>query len=769
MAALEIGGGADNDMESIRVSWGCTVQLWQFSWGGWRHTLSEGDYNATEIADAGVESNAVSAMIVTQTEFAPRPITTEATVRLIAELPEARSFTSKVLPEDSVYMTMPHPEEGHDMHVLPVLPEWGFERSGLRPLRIDSFGDVSQVDVIVNCPNDCSRNALSCDTTWGRCKCLPGFYRDDCALRDCPEDCNGRGQCDVHTGQCTCDPRYQGLACQEIRCTADCSGPHNLGQCDLSTGRCACAPPSYGETCEHLQCPGNCSAPVGGRCDSSNGQCNCEPGRLFADCSGQQCSHDTATITIVATANATAMGICPIPYDDDAGLREALRIDVTCETAFQNGLCASPAVQKYCTCACKSADDLRPCHYGALSDYEGDVSVTISGVRCAPWGGRDGVLSAVSSCRLPTSSGASSPWCYTAPSHPPVQLRGEFSGSGDHLCLTYERYHPDSLAQPEVPVAWAPCINATANPRVWIDGPDYDLSMQLWALDGGRGIAEPWNWAATNRTSSPQLVVNEVGYGPTRRHLVPLLMPTENDADATAPFAVHRLRVESAPATIHWGDAGCHGHGLCDVAVGACECFSGFGGSECGIEVNECHSRPCHHGGTCIEGQRAGTYACVCTPDAFGGECERWTTVQASIVLAGDMATLGTVGSPERNDFENAVVTDLSTLLAVAQSRIVIDRVAAGSLIVDFSARADDAGEPVAIAVVLSVLGADSANVAGLQVLEISVTKQADARDVSTTQVAMLNSNYSNSSGLDVDTLENSGSGSDSSSASWSE
>jgi hypothetical protein len=75
----------------------------------------------------------------------------------------------------------------------------------------------------------------------------------------------------------------------------------------------------------------------------------------------------------------------------------------------------------------------------------------------------------------------------------------------------------------------------------------------------------------------------------------------------------------------------------------------------------------------------------------------------------------------------------------------------------------------VAIAVVLSVLGADSANVAGLQVLEISVTKQADARDVSTTQVAMLNSNYSNSSGLDVDTLENSGSGSDSSSASWSE
>ena len=106
MAALEIGGGIDNDMESIRVSWGCTVQLWQFSWGGWRYTLSEGDYNATAIAEAGVESNAVSAMIVTQTDFAPRPITTEATVRLVAELPQARSFISKILPEETLHNTL---------------------------------------------------------------------------------------------------------------------------------------------------------------------------------------------------------------------------------------------------------------------------------------------------------------------------------------------------------------------------------------------------------------------------------------------------------------------------------------------------------------------------------------------------------------------------------------------------------------------------------------------------------------------------------------
>jgi hypothetical protein len=102
----------------------------------------------------------------------------------------------------------------------------------------------------------------------------------------------------------------------------------------------------------------------------------------------------------------------------------------------------------------------------------------------------------------------------------------------------------------------------------------------------------------------------------------------------------------------------------------------------------------------------------------------------------------------------------------------VIDSVVGGSLIVDFSVRADDVGEPVASAVLLNVLGADSINIAGLSVQEIIVTRQADPGDGSTTQVAMPNSSSSNSSGhysADVDRLETSGSGSDSSSASWSE
>lgn len=43
-------------------------------------------------------------------------------------------------------------------------------------------------------------------------------------------------------------------------------------------------------------------------------------------------------------------------------------------------------------------------------------------------------------------------------------------------------------------------------------------------------------------------------------------------------------------------------------------------GENCEVDVNECESNPCHHGGTCID--QSNGYTCHCPPGWVGGSCE---------------------------------------------------------------------------------------------------------------------------------------------------
>lgn len=61
----------------------------------------------------------------------------------------------------------------------------------------------------------------------------------------------------------------------------------------------------------------------------------------------------------------------------------------------------------------------------------------------------------------------------------------------------------------------------------------------------------------------------------------------------------------------------CH-YGSCKdgVATFTCVCQPGYTGHHCETNINECHSQPCRHGGTCQD--RDNAYQCLCLKGTTG-------------------------------------------------------------------------------------------------------------------------------------------------------
>lgn len=52
----------------------------------------------------------------------------------------------------------------------------------------------------------------------------------------------------------------------------------------------------------------------------------------------------------------------------------------------------------------------------------------------------------------------------------------------------------------------------------------------------------------------------------------------------------------------------------------SCTCLTGYTGSLCEVNYNECGSNPCQNGGICADGVNA--YLCVCKSGFSGKDCE---------------------------------------------------------------------------------------------------------------------------------------------------
>ena len=51
-----------------------------------------------------------------------------------------------------------------------------------------------------------------------------------------------------------------------------------------------------------------------------------------------------------------------------------------------------------------------------------------------------------------------------------------------------------------------------------------------------------------------------------------------------------------------------------------CQCISGYEGTLCNSNIDECSPDPCQNGGTCIDGMNS--YTCVCMDGYNGTNCE---------------------------------------------------------------------------------------------------------------------------------------------------
>ncbi|MEQ2228288.1 hypothetical protein ILYODFUR_007461 [Ilyodon furcidens] len=57
-----------------------------------------------------------------------------------------------------------------------------------------------------------------------------------------------------------------------------------------------------------------------------------------------------------------------------------------------------------------------------------------------------------------------------------------------------------------------------------------------------------------------------------------------------------------------------------DIAAGfICHCLPGFAGYNCSVNVDECESAPCHHGGSCQD--HVNSFQCLC-PEGFTGKTQ---------------------------------------------------------------------------------------------------------------------------------------------------
>ncbi|XP_025082455.1 multiple epidermal growth factor-like domains protein 6 isoform X4 [Pomacea canaliculata] len=464
-----------------------------------------------------------------------------------------------------------------------------------------------------------------CDTGYqthadGNCtECVNNYYGTNCSSQ-CQCDVTNTMSCDHVTGNCTCEEGWTGASCEldVDECLANvsiCNGPHEvcnntLGGHDClcvdgyqknGTNTCtACTGNTFGANCsEHCEC--NVTNTVS--CDHVTGSCNCSKGWVSATCNIKDlCSNLTLNCTgDKERCNNTENG--PECVCEDGYHYNASGVCVECSSGTYGGNCSS-------TCTC----------------------VTNNTVNCSKVDG-------ACTCRSGWTGGNCSDdinECTAHSSSPCVANSTCYNTNGSYLCVCDTGYqtHADGNCTECVNNTYGTNCSSQCQCNVTNTVSCHHVTANCTCKQGWSGSKcnddlDECSSNTHNCTSSHQMCINSAG-GFTCVCADGYHYNASMVCDACGPTAFGRNCSLTCPCVTNNTVS-------CNNVNGSCTCNSGWNGTKCEQDINECAQSPppsCVANSTCVNTN--GSYLCVCntgyqtlldgnctecTNDTYGSNC----------------------------------------------------------------------------------------------------------------------------------------------------
>ncbi|PVD35911.1 hypothetical protein C0Q70_02880 [Pomacea canaliculata] len=457
----------------------------------------------------------------------------------------------------------------------------------------------------VNCSN--VDGACTCQSGWNGTRCEQDI--DECALSQ-PPSCVANSTCSNTNGSylCVCDTGYLSLpdgnctVCANNTYGANCSSQclcdvTNTVSCDHVTGNCTCEEGWAGATCDQDvdECLANVSICNGPHevCNNTLGGHDCLCGTYGKDCSSR-CT--CVTHNTVNCSNVDGACTCQSGWN---GSRCEQDID---ECAHSQ----PPSCVANSTCSNTNGSYLCVCDTGYLSLPDGNCTGEVDGACTCRSGWTGGNCSDdINEC----TAHSSSPCVANSTCH---------NTNGSYLCVCDTGYHThaDGNCTGEVTLQ---CVNNTYGTNCSTQCHcNVTNTVSCHHVTGNCTCKQGWNGTTCdddldecssnthNCTSSHQTCINTVG-GFT--------------CVCTDGYHYNASMVCEACAAETFGrncSSSCtcvtNNTASCNNVNGSCTCNSGWNGTNCEQDINECeqHSPPCVANLTCVNTN--GSYLCVCNP-----------------------------------------------------------------------------------------------------------------------------------------------------------